>query len=146
MDACRTAVRLGAKQVYVVYRRTMDEMPADELEIEQAQQEGVVYKFLTNPIKFNGQNGKVKSITLQLMELGEPDSSGRRKPVAIDGKTEEIEEGRDLVSLVTCTPYGINTHRLIVTGERTTFAKEDSGVVINKELNEIGRASCRERV
>ena len=47
----------------------------------------------------------------------------------------EIKEGRDLVSLVTCTPYGINTHRLIVTGERTTFAKEDSGVVINKELN-----------
>ncbi len=91
MDACRTAVRLGAKEVYVVYRRTRNEMPADELEIKEAEEEGVIYKFLTNPIKFNGENGKVKSITLQLMELGEPDASGRRRPVAIEGKTEDIE-------------------------------------------------------
>ena len=90
MDACRTAVRLGAKEVYVVYRRTRNEMPADKLEIDEAEEEGVIYKFLTNPISFNGDNGKVKSITLQLMELGEPDASGRRRPVPIEGKTEEI--------------------------------------------------------
>ena len=90
MDACRTAVRLGAKNVYVVYRRTRNEMPADDLEIREAEEEGVQYKFLTNPISFNGENGKVKSITLQIMELGEPDASGRRKPVPIEGKTEEI--------------------------------------------------------
>ena len=82
MDACRTAVRLGAKEVYVVYRRTRNEMPADKLEIDEAEEEGVIYKFLTNPLSFNGEDGKVKSITLQLMELGEPDASG--------GKTEEI--------------------------------------------------------
>ena len=90
MDACRTAVRLGAKNVYVVYRRTRNEMPADDLEIREAEEEGVQYKFLTNPISFNGENGKVKSITLQVMELGEPDESGRRSPVPVEGKTEEI--------------------------------------------------------
>ncbi len=90
MDACRTAVRLGAKEVYVVYRRTRNEMPADALEIEEAEEEGVVYKFLTNPISFNGTDGHVSSITLQVMELGEPDASGRRSPVPVEGKTEEI--------------------------------------------------------
>ena len=90
MDACRTAVRLGAKNVYVIYRRTRNEMPADEIEIEEAEEEGVIYKFLTNPISFNGENGVLKSATLQLMELGEPDASGRRRPVPIEGKTEEI--------------------------------------------------------
>ena len=90
MDACRTAVRLGAKEVYVIYRRTRNEMPADKLEIDEAEEEGVIYKFLTNPLSFNGENGRVKSITLQIMELGEPDASGRRRPVPVEGKTEEI--------------------------------------------------------
>ena len=90
MDACRTAVRLGAKEVYVVYRRTRNEMPADKLEIDEAEEEGVIYKFLTNPLSFNGKDGKVDSITLQIMELGEPDASGRRRPVPVEGKTEEI--------------------------------------------------------
>ena len=90
MDACRTAVRLGAKEVYIVYRRTRNEMPADKLEIDEAEEEGVIYKFLTNPLSFNGENGKVTSITLQIMELGEPDASGRRSPVPVEGKTEEI--------------------------------------------------------
>ena len=90
MDACRTAVRLGAKEVYVVYRRTRYEMPADKLEIDEAEEEGVIYKFLTNPLSFNGADGKVSSMTLQIMELGEPDASGRRRPVPVEGKTEEI--------------------------------------------------------
>ena len=90
MDACRTAVRLGAKEVYVICRRTRNEMPADALEIDEAEEEGVIYKFLTNPISFNGENGKLKSVTLQIMELGEPDASGRRSPVPVEGKTEEI--------------------------------------------------------
>ena len=91
MDACRTAVRLGAKEVYVIYRRTRNEMPADKLEIDEAEEEGVIYKFLTNPISFNGEDGKLKSVTLQIMELGEPDASGRRSPVPVEGATEEIE-------------------------------------------------------
>lgn len=90
MDACRTAVRLGAKEVYVIYRRTEKEMPAEEIEIKESKEEGVIYKFLTNPVEIHEKNGKVCGMTLQLMELGEPDASGRRKPVAIEGKTEYL--------------------------------------------------------
>lgn len=90
MDACRTAVRLGAKEVYVIYRRTEKEMPAEEIEIKESKEEGVIYKFLTNPVEIHSEDGKVCGMTLQLMELGEPDASGRRKPVAIEGKTEYL--------------------------------------------------------
>lgn len=99
MDACRTAVRLGAKEVYCVYRRTRNEMPAEDIEIAEAEEEGVQFKFLTNPISFNGKDGKVKSVTLQLMELGEPDASGRRRPVAIEGKTEELDVDSVIVAI-----------------------------------------------
>lgn len=99
MDACRTAVRLGAKEVYCVYRRTKNEMPAEDIEITEAEEEGVQFKFLTNPISFNGKDGKVKSVTLQLMELGEPDASGRRRPVAIEGKTEELDVDSVIVAI-----------------------------------------------
>lgn len=99
MDACRTAVRLGAKEVYCVYRRTRNEMPAEDIEITEAEEEGVQFKFLTNPISFNGKDGKVKSVTLQLMELGEPDASGRRRPVAVEGKTEELDVDSVIVAI-----------------------------------------------
>ena len=99
MDACRTAVRLGAKEVYCVYRRTRNEMPAEDIEITEAEEEVVQFKFLTNPISFNGKDGKVKSVTLQLMELGEPDASGRRRPVAIEGKTEELDVDSVIVAI-----------------------------------------------
>lgn len=91
MDACRTAVRLGAKEVYNIYRRTKDEMPADLIEIEEAEEEGVIFKNLTNPLEIiKDENGHIKEVVLQVMELGEPDESGRRKPVPIEGKTETI--------------------------------------------------------
>ncbi|MFR2095968.1 FAD-dependent oxidoreductase [Eubacterium sp.] len=99
MDACRTAVRLGAKEVYCVYRRTRNEMPAEDIEITEAEEEGVQFKFLTNPISFNGKDGNVNSVTLQLMELGEPDASGRRRPVAIEGKTEELDVDSVIVAI-----------------------------------------------
>ena len=91
MDACRTAVRLGAKEVYNIYRRTKDEMPADMVEIEEAEEEGVIFKNLTNPLEIvKDENGHIKEVVLQCMELGEPDESGRRRPVPIEGKTETI--------------------------------------------------------
>ena len=91
MDACRTAVRLGAKEVYNIYRRTKDEMPADMVEIEEAEEEGVIFKNLTNPIEVvKDENGHVKEVILQVMELGEPDASGRRKPIPVEGKTETL--------------------------------------------------------
>lgn len=88
MDACRTAVRAGAENVYVIYRRTRDEMPAEDIEIEEAMEEGVTFKFLTNPAEIIGENGKVSAVNLQVMELGEPDASGRRSPVPVEGKFE----------------------------------------------------------
>lgn len=91
MDACRTAVRLGAEEVSVVYRRTRREMPAEELEVADAEEEGVVYRFLRNPAEILGENGRVKSVKLQVMELGEPDERGRRRPVAVEGSFEELE-------------------------------------------------------
>ncbi len=91
MDACRSAVRLGAKEVSVVYRRTLDEMPAEKIEIEEAMEEGVIFRFLRNPAEIIGENGKVKAVKLQVMELGEPDASGRRSPVAVEGQFETIE-------------------------------------------------------
>ncbi len=91
MDACRSAVRLGAKEVSIVYRRTIDEMPAEKIEIEEAMEEGVTFRFLRNPLEIIGENGKVKAVKLQVMELGEPDASGRRSPVAVEGKYEILE-------------------------------------------------------
>ena len=89
--ACRTAVRLGAKKVYNIYRRTKNEMPADMVEITEAEEEGVIFKNLTNPIEVvSDENGRVKEVVLQVMELGEADASGRRRPVPVEGKTEII--------------------------------------------------------
>ncbi|MFW5500269.1 MULTISPECIES: NADPH-dependent glutamate synthase [unclassified Maridesulfovibrio] len=92
MDAARTALRLGAENVYITYRRTQDEMPARLEELHHAIEEGVQLELLTSPIAINGdENSHVKSMTLQVMELGEPDESGRRRPVAVEGKTKELE-------------------------------------------------------
>lgn len=91
MDACRSAVRLGAEEVYVIYRRTRAEMPAEKVEIDEAEEEGVIYKFLNSPVEIIGEEGRVKSVKLQVMELGEPDAGGRRSPVAVEGKFETIE-------------------------------------------------------
>ncbi len=86
MDACRTAVRLGAEEVSIIYRRTRNEMPAEDIEIEEAMEEGVVFRFLTNPAEILGTDGKVSGVKLQVMKLGEPDERGRRSPVAVDGE------------------------------------------------------------
>ncbi|MBQ1545448.1 MAG: FAD-dependent oxidoreductase [Clostridia bacterium] len=99
MDCCRTAVRLGAENVYVVYRRTRNEMPAADVEIEEAIEEGVQFKFLTNPNEFYGENGHVTGMILQKMELGEPDASGRRRPVPIEGATEDIKIDNVLMAI-----------------------------------------------
>jgi formate dehydrogenase major subunit len=91
MDCCRTAIRCGAERSIVVYRRTEKEMPANPIEIHESKAEGVEYMLLTNPTKVNADNeGKVKSITLIKMELGEPDASGRRRPVPVEGSDFEL--------------------------------------------------------
>ena len=90
MDVCRTAVRLGADEVYVIYRRSQDEMPADKEEVAEAMAEGVKFRFLNAPAEILGENGRVKALKVAIMELGEADEKGRRKPVGT-GRFEEIE-------------------------------------------------------
>ncbi len=90
MDAARTAVRLGAEEVMVLYRRTRGEMPAEDIEIEEAEEEGVIFKFLLAPEEIIAEDGRAVAIRCQKMQLGEPDSSGRRKPVPIEGALELI--------------------------------------------------------
>ena len=124
MDACRTAVRLGAENVYVIYRRTKDEMPADPQEILESEEEGVIYKYLTNPIEFTGENGKLNGVILQKMELGEPDESGRRRPVAIEGKTEEI--ALDSVIMAIGQYPNLNGFESLEATRKNTISADDS--------------------
>ena len=91
MDAVRTSKRLGAKNAYIIYRRSDVEMPAREEEIHHAKEEGIDFIFLSNPVKFSGdKDGWLQAVTLQRMELGEPDASGRRRPVPIVGSEYDI--------------------------------------------------------
>ena len=92
MDCCRTSIRCKADKVYVIYRRTEKEMPANPIEIHESKLEGVEYLFLTLPKKINkNANGEVSSVTCIRMELGEPDASGRRRPVPVDGSDFELQ-------------------------------------------------------
>ena len=91
VDVARTAVRLGVKEVIIVYRRSQKEMPAGEKEVREALEEGVKIWELHNPVEFIGENGKLKKVKLIKMKLGEPDSSGRRRPIPIEGSEFEID-------------------------------------------------------
>ena len=100
MDAARTAVRVGFREVYIIYRRTEKELPARLEEIRHAKEEGIVFKFLYAPKEILGENGYVKGVELEIMELGEPDESGRCRPVST-GKYEKIELDTVIVALGT---------------------------------------------
>jgi NADPH-dependent glutamate synthase beta subunit-like oxidoreductase len=89
IDTARTAKRLGAKKVTMVYRRSRKEMPAEFYEIEEAILEGIKIEFLTNPVEVKGKNS-VKEVTLQRMKLGTPDESGRRRPIPIEGSEFDV--------------------------------------------------------
>jgi glutamate synthase (NADPH/NADH) small chain len=92
MDAARTAKRLGAENVYIVYRRSMNELPARAEEIHHGEEEGLIFKILSNPLRFIGNDGgRLCAVECLQMELGEPDDSGRRRPVPVKGSEFEIE-------------------------------------------------------
>lgn len=102
MDAARSAMRMGAEHVYIVYRRSEEELPARKEEVHHAKEEGVEFMLLNNPVKINGdENGRVKSIQCVKMELGEPDASGRRSPVEVKGSEFEIEVDTVIMSIGT---------------------------------------------
>lgn len=92
MDAARTARRLGGQQVTVLYRRSLDEMPARSEEVHHAQEEGIIFRTLSAPLEYLGDpQGRVRAVRCQAMQLGEPDASGRRRPVAIAGEQFELQ-------------------------------------------------------
>ena len=102
MDAARCAKRLGAEQVYIVYRRGMAELPARKEEVEHAEEEGIIFKTLTNPVEVLGdENGCVKGMTCVEMELGEPDASGRRRPIVKEGSEFELDVDTMIMALGT---------------------------------------------
>jgi len=119
MDSARTALRLGAEEVVLVYRRSRAEMPARAAEIHHAGEEGIRFELLTNPVRILGDDdGRVRGMECLRMELGEPDDSGRRRPVPVEGSEHEIAcdavvvaIGNDPNPLVPRTTPGLATGR-----------------------------------
>ena len=133
MDACRIAVRLGAEKVYIIYRRTKAEMPADEVEITESEEEGVIFKYLVNPIEIIAENDKAAKMRLQKMRLGEPDESGRRRPEPIEGDEEIIEADMIIAALGQgIVPDGFTgiglTRWNTVIADRYAFTTNEKGV------------------
>ncbi len=112
MDCVRTSVRLGSPEVYCFYRRTEKEMPAEQIEIDEAREEGVIFEFLTAPVKLAEKNGK-KILTCIKMKLGEPDASGRRRPVPIEGTEFDVEADTVIAAIgqKTAAPEGLILNR-----------------------------------
>ena len=101
MDAARTALRMGADKVRIVYRRGYDEMPARKEEIHHAEQEGIEFMLLTNPVEMLGENGWVNGLKCVKMELGEPDASGRRRPIVVKDSEFTVDTDMVIVALGT---------------------------------------------
>ena len=129
MDAARTALRLGA-EVHVVYRRSEEELPARKEEVHHAKEEGIIFDLLTNPVEILAdENGWVKGIKCVRMELGEPDASGRRRPVVVEGSEFEMEAdtvimplGTSPNPLISSTTIGLDVNR-----RKCIIADEESG-------------------
>ncbi|MFO8072243.1 MAG: FAD-dependent oxidoreductase [Polyangia bacterium] len=103
MDCARTSWRLGAENVYLLYRRSRKEMPANDIEVEEGEREEVKYKFLAAPTKLIGKGDRLEKLEYQRMELGEPDASGRRRPVPVEG-SEETLDASDVFSAIGQSP------------------------------------------
>ena len=129
MDAARTAKRLGAEEVYIVYRRGAEEVPARKEEVEHAKEEGVIFKLLNNPVEIHGEDGWVTGIEVVAQELGEPDASGRRRPVEIPGSEYDMDVDTVIMSLGTSPNPLISstTKGLEVNKRRCIIAEEETG-------------------
>ena len=135
MDAARSAKRLGAEEVYIVYRRGMQELPARREEVEHAQEEGIIFRTLTNPVEVLGdENGCVCGMRCVEMELGEPDASGRRRPVVKEGSEFTLDVDTMIMSigtspnpLIRSTTPGLETNRhgcIVTNGEDGLTSRE----------------------
>jgi len=131
MDAARTALRLGAEKVTIVYRRSRAEMPARLEEIENAEEEGVEFMLLTNPIRVLGdERGWVRGMECIRMELGDPDESGRRRPVPVPG-SEFVIDIDTMISAV-----GTDPNPLLVRGVPGLELGRHGNVIVNEETGE----------
>ena len=127
MDACRCAKRLGAEKVYIVYRRGEEEMPARNEEIHHAREEGIEFQLLTNPVEILGEGGKVTGMKCVRMELGEPDESGRRRPVEVPGSEFVLDVDTVIMSL------GTSPNPLIRSTTPGLEANRKGCLVVNEE-------------
>ena len=137
MDAARTALRLGAEKVYIVYRRSMDELPARREEVEHAEEEGIEFCLLCNPVEILGyhnpenardpKNGFVTGMTCIRMELGEPDERGRRSPIAIEGSEFTIDVDTVIMSI------GTSPNPLIKSTTEGLEVNRRGGIVVNED-------------
>ena len=143
MDAARTALRLGAEKVYIVYRRSEAELPARKEEVEHAKEEGIEFKLLNNPVEILGdENGWVKGMRCIKMELGEPDESGRRRPVAVAGSEFDLDVETVIVSIGTgpnpiisqTTPGLDTTKRGNIAADEETGATSKPGVFAGGDI------------
>lgn len=143
MDAARTALRLGAEKVYIVYRRSLEELPARHEEVEHAMEEGIEFKLLQNPVEILGynnpddkrdpMNGYVKALKCIKMELGEPDEKGRRRPVEVTGSEFELD--------VDCVIMAIGTspNPLIKSTTEGLEVNRHGGIIVNEETGLTSR-------
>lgn len=142
LDAARTALRLGAERVYLVYRRSEAEMPARREEFEHAKEEGIDFKFLSNPKRVLGEDGWVKGLECVRMELGEPDESGRRRPIEVPGSEFVINVDSVIVAIgttanpiVPTTTPGLNTtKRGYIEADTETGATSRPGVFAGGDI------------
>ena len=143
MDAARTALRLGAEKVYIVYRRSEEELPARREEVHHAKEEGIDFRLLNNPVEILGnEDGWVKAIRCIKMELGEPDDSGRRRPVPIEGSEFELPVDTVIMSIgtgpnpivATTTPGMDTTKRGNIVADEETGATTKEGVFAGGDI------------
>ncbi len=137
MDAARTALRLGADKVYIVYRRSMDELPARKEEVEHAMEEGIDFRLLNNPVEILGynnpddprdpKNGFVTGMKCIKMELGEPDAKGRRRPIPIEGSEFVLDVDTVIVSI------GTSPNPLIKSTTKGLEVNERGGIIVNED-------------
>lgn len=133
MDAARSALRLGAKEVHIIYRRTEEEMPARLEEVHHAKEEGIIFDILTNPVEILGEDGWVKGLKCIKMELGEADSSGRRRPVAIEGSEFDME--MDIVIMA----IGTNPNPLIISTTEGIETQSWGGIIVDEDTGSTSK-------
>lgn len=136
MDAARSALRLGAEEVHIIYRRSEEEMPAREEEVHHAKEEGIIFDVLTNPVEILGQDGWVTGIKCIRMELGEPDASGRRRPIPIEGSEFVMDIDTVIMAI------GTSPNPLIKSTTKDLAVYPWGGIIIDEETG----ATSKDRV